>query len=184
MRIKFSKDMLEILSRSREEALRTGSYGMGVDHLMLGILRKPSAMILSAMESAGITPSAMKQFIDSRIFMEKEIPYSDLFRIQPTKGTQSVLNMASLEALREGTDQVDATHLLIAICKTRGNATSDFLTLKGVEHETIPDLLRKNKTAEKASLSNLPKPEGLAAVLAEQLQNAMNFQGPENGPLS
>ena len=39
MEIKFSPELLCILNYARDEAMRTGSYGIGPDHLFLGIIR-------------------------------------------------------------------------------------------------------------------------------------------------
>ena len=39
MTIKFSNEMLSILGYARDEAMRTGSYGVGADHIVLGLLR-------------------------------------------------------------------------------------------------------------------------------------------------
>ena len=39
MEIKISDELNTIIGYAREEALRTGSYGIGPDHLFLGIIR-------------------------------------------------------------------------------------------------------------------------------------------------
>ena len=39
MTIRISEELNLILNFSREEAMRTGSYGIGPDHMMLGIIR-------------------------------------------------------------------------------------------------------------------------------------------------
>ena len=39
MEMKISDELNLIVRYAREEAMRTGSYGIGTDHLVLGILR-------------------------------------------------------------------------------------------------------------------------------------------------
>ena len=39
MEIKVSDELNGIINYSRDEAMRTGSYGIGPDHLFLGIIR-------------------------------------------------------------------------------------------------------------------------------------------------
>ena len=39
MEIKISDELNDIIRYARDEAMRTGSYGIGPDHLFLGILR-------------------------------------------------------------------------------------------------------------------------------------------------
>ena len=40
MEMRISDELNLIVRYAREEAMRTGSYGIGVDHLVLGILRQ------------------------------------------------------------------------------------------------------------------------------------------------
>ena len=39
MEIRISEELNSIINYAREEAMRTGSYGIGPDHLFLGIIR-------------------------------------------------------------------------------------------------------------------------------------------------
>ena len=39
MKMRIAEELNDIVKYAREEAMRTGSYGIGVDHLMLGLLR-------------------------------------------------------------------------------------------------------------------------------------------------
>ena len=38
MEIKVTEELNRIINYAREEAMRTGSYGIGPDHLMLGLI--------------------------------------------------------------------------------------------------------------------------------------------------
>ena len=78
MEISISDELNSIINYSREEAMRTGSYGIAPDHLFLGIIRHAENTASDALRGLGCDLTEMKQFIDSRVFTNEHIPYSDL----------------------------------------------------------------------------------------------------------
>ena len=68
MEIRISEELNSIISLSRDEAMRTGSYGIAPDHLMLGIIRHGENSAMDILRGLGTDVSEMKQFIDSKIF--------------------------------------------------------------------------------------------------------------------
>ena len=69
MEMKISDELNLIVRYAREEAMRTGSYGIGTDHLVLGILRHADNNACRALRGLGADPEEMKQFIDVHIFI-------------------------------------------------------------------------------------------------------------------
>ena len=74
MEIGISDELNSIINFSREEAMRTGCYGIAPDHMFLGILRHKDNTGYDALMGLGIDVNEMKQFIDSRIFTNEHIP--------------------------------------------------------------------------------------------------------------
>ena len=178
MQIKFSKEMDTIVAYARDEAMRTGSYGLGVDHLMLGILRHSDNDAFRLITSRGIVPADMKEAIDRVVFRNRPIPYSDLDTIQPTRSAANVLNMSAVEALKEGLEEVSPLHLLKAICRTEGTVTSRLLS----QHRITPDSIRtggkeKNGTAKVSTPA--PNLADIAGAIGEQLSNLIGSAGDE-----
>ena len=54
MEISISDELHSIINFSREEAMRTGSYGIAPDHLFLGILRHRENIATDALRAAEI----------------------------------------------------------------------------------------------------------------------------------
>ena len=73
MEISISDELNSIINFSREEAMRTGSYGIAPDHLFLGILRHRENTAVDALRGAMIDIEEMKQFI-AAINEDKEVP--------------------------------------------------------------------------------------------------------------
>ena len=173
MQVKFSDDFNKVMEYSRCEAARTGSYGINVDHLMLGLLRHGDNDAVRTLTGLGVDTGSLKEFIDSRIFREKAVPWSMADGIKATRGAQSVLNMAAFEALKTGIHEITPVHLLLAISRTSGNASTEYLASRGIGSREIieklritsPDSLSGNGGQETVKL------EDIAGSIAEQIGN-------------
>ena len=69
MEISISDELSSIINFSREEAMRTGSYGIAPDHLFLGIIRHRENTAVDALRGTMVDIDEMKQFIDEKIFI-------------------------------------------------------------------------------------------------------------------
>ena len=100
MDLKISDALNGIISYAREEAMRTGSYGIGPDHLFLGIIRHADNDAAVAPATMEVDMQQLKAFIDSRVFTNEQIPYSELEHIAFSRAAQNVLSLTVLEAGR------------------------------------------------------------------------------------
>lgn len=144
MEIRVSEELNSIINYAREEAMRTGSYGIGPDHLFLGILRHNDNAASTALKGLGTDLDSMKQFIDSRIFTNENIPYSELEHITFSRGAQNVLSITIMEATRLKCQEARTQHLLLALCRTTGSYGQAYLRNIGVDYGRILTYMEKN----------------------------------------
>ena len=137
MEMRISDELNLIVRYAREEAMRTGSYGIGIDHLVLGILRHADNDACRTLRGLGADPEEMKQFIDMHIFRQGSIPYSDADQVVLSRSAQSLLNLTILEATRLKHTETDGSHLLLAVCRTEGNYSQAFLKNRGVTYPAV-----------------------------------------------
>jgi len=137
MDIKISNELNGIIGYAREEAMRTGSYGIGPDHLFLGILRHPDNAARRVLESLDTDLEQLKKFIDSRIFTNEQIPYSELDHISFSRGAQNVLSLTVLEATRLKCTEASSQHLLLALCRTTGSYGQAYLRNMGIDYGKV-----------------------------------------------
>ena len=142
--MKISDELNRVIGYSREEALRTGSYGIGPDHLFLGILRQDECNAHKALAEMGVNLGAMKEFIDSRIFTNEEIPYSEIDKINFSRSSQSILSLTIIEAARMHYEEAESQHLLLALCRTSGSYGLAFLRNNGIDYGRIISHLEKS----------------------------------------
>ena len=144
MDIKVSDELNGIITYAREEAMRTGSYGIGPDHLFLGILRHEDNNACRALKGLEVDTAQLKKFIDSRVFTNEQIPYSELDHIQFSRGAQNVLSLTVMEATRVRSGEASSQHLLLALCRTTGSYGQAFLRGVGVDYGRILSWMEKD----------------------------------------
>ena len=149
MEISISDELNSIINFSREEAMRTGSYGIAPDHLFLGILRHRENTAVDALRGAMIDIEEMKQFIDEKLFTNEHIPYSDIDKVSFSRGAQNVLSFTILEATKLRSAQASSQHLLLALCKVGSSYGSTYLHDQGIDYGHIYKYLDRNELLDK-----------------------------------
>lgn len=141
MQIRISEELNTILLYARDEAMRTGSYAIGADHLMLGILRHGENAACLLLQDLGVDLRAFKRFVDGCLFRERSVPYSAEDKMTVARSAQNVINMAAFEALKAGSAEVQALHLLLALSRSAGTATASRLSDDGAGTRALLDRL-------------------------------------------
>lgn len=144
MQMKISEELSKIIEFSRDEALRTGSYGIGPDHLFLGIIRHGENMAFQAMRDLGADTDALKKFIDERVNTNEQIPYSEIDKITYSRGAQSVLTLTIMEAQRAKAEEASSQHLLLALCRSTGSYGQAYLRSIGIDYGRLLAYMEKN----------------------------------------
>ena len=171
MEIKFSQEMLTILNYARDEAMRTGSYGIGADHVVLGVLRHGDNNACRALSACGIDAGSLKNAIDTRIFSDQAVPWQDLPRVRPTRAAAALLNGSAYEALKHGQHEIRSSHFLLALLRSEGNVSVDILQHLGLSYDRLYELMREHRFVlqRQEQEAVLPGIEDLLGPLGEQL---------------
>lgn len=117
MEIRLTDQLNAILNYSREEALRTGNYEIGPDHFMLGILRHDNNSACDILRDMGVDLSHLKNYLDSKVSTNTQIPYSEVDRIVFSRTAQNLLSIAFIETRKSDCYVTSAVHLMLALFK-------------------------------------------------------------------
>lgn len=142
MEIRISDELNDIIRYARDEAMRTGSYGIGPDHLFLGVLRHGDNAAFRTVTGLGIDADNFKRFIDSHIFTNEPIPYAESDKISFTRYAQNVLSITVMEASKQGVTEANSLHLLLALCRTTENYGQAYLRQHGVDYGRLLSYMR------------------------------------------
>ena len=154
MEIRISGELNDIIRYAKDEAMRTGSYGIGPDHLFLGVLRHGDNAAFRTVTGLGIDADNFKRFIDSHIFTNEPIPYAESDKISFTRYAQNVLSITVLEASKQGVTEANSLHLLLALCRTTENYGQAYLRQHGVDYGRLLSYMR-----DEGILGKEPEPE-------------------------
>ena len=134
MQLQVSDDLNLVIKYAREEAMRTGSYGIGPDHLFLGLIRQEENSAFRILQNLGVEPAELKAFIDQRIFTNETIPYDQIDHINFSRQAQNVLSITVMEATRLKSPKAEAHHLLLALCRTTESYGQAYLRARGIDY--------------------------------------------------
>ena len=169
MEIKFSTDLQTILCYARDEAMRTGSYAIGADHIVLGMLRHRDNDACRMLAACGVDPDAFKAAIDAQVFAEQPVPWQEQGRIRPTRTAAALLGGAAYEALKQGLHEISVSHLLLALSRHEKSAAADLLRSRQLDYDHLLPLMREKRYALPEQETALPRMEDLLEPLNEQL---------------
>lgn len=124
--------------------MRTGSYGIGPDHLLLGLIRHGENDACDALKSLEVDLQELKQFIDGRIFTNEHIPYSEFDNISFSRSAHNILSLTVLEATRAKSEEAQPVHLLLALARASGSYGQSFLRDIGVDYGRILGFLERS----------------------------------------
>ena len=152
MEAKFSPRVKEVISFSREEALRLGHDYIGVEHFLLGLIREGEGIGMKTMESLGVESKDLRKKIERGI-KNKKVDMGNNKNIPLTKQAERVLKITFLEAKLLNCDIIGTEHLVLSILKQGDNIVTQTLRQYNIDYDiykTELELLQEDFTSEMA----------------------------------
>ena len=150
MDAQFSQRVKDVLSYSKEEAVRLGNSHISVEHLFLGLLRDGEGRAIETLILLG------GELYDLRMAIEKEIkndvpaPLADPESLPLLKSAERILKLVYLEARAMKEKTIYTTHLLLAILKDENNFASRYLKENGITYSIFKQELEHVAPESKA----------------------------------
>ena len=176
MDAKFSPRVKEVISYSREEALRLGHDYIGVEHLLLGIIREGEGVAMKMIESSGINSKDLRKKLESKLDSGQLSELKSSGNIPLLKQAEKVLKITYLEAKLFKSNMIGTEHLLLSILKEDNNIASSILKEHNLNYESIkeeldimmesgykPDVLPESKFPESADEDDMEKEDSFSS---------------------
>lgn len=155
MEAKFSPRVKDVISYSREEALRLGHDFIGVEHLLLGIIREGEGTAIQIMKNLGVDLKELRRVVESST-RSASAKSGNLGNIPLVKQAEKVLKITYLEAKLFKSPTIGTEHLLLSILKDEDNVATRALSKFNVEYDTVRDELDAMGTGD--DLAGMDKP--------------------------
>ncbi len=137
MEAKFSPRVKDVISYAREEALRLEHDFIGVEHLLLGLLREGEGTAMEILKRLEVDFPSLKKTIESSIKTTSAKPYAirNANNIPLVKQAENVLKITYLEAKVFKSDIIGTEHLLLSILKDEDNVATRALSRFNVSYD-------------------------------------------------
>ncbi|MQY78725.1 MAG: AAA domain-containing protein [Bacteroidetes bacterium] len=148
MDAKFSQKIKDVLSYSKEEAIRLGNKYIGPEHLFLGIIREGEGLAIDVLVSLGADLNDLKRMIEGSIKSENPDDLTDIENIPLLKQSERILKLVYLEAKSLSQSTIDTGHLLLALLKDENSLVTrkleelhiNYQMVRSELEESIPDI--------------------------------------------
>jgi ATP-dependent Clp protease ATP-binding subunit ClpC len=121
----FSNRVREVISYSREEAIRLGHDYIGTEHLLLGIIREGEGIAVKILRNLGCDLLKLKKAVEDTVRSTgKSLSVGN---IPLTKQAEKVLKITYLEAKLYKSDVIGTEHLLLSLLRDNENIAAQIL---------------------------------------------------------
>jgi ATP-dependent Clp protease ATP-binding subunit ClpC len=141
MEAKFSNRVKEVISLSREEALRLGHDFIGAEHLLLGMIREGDGVAIGLLKKLGVSLEEVRLTIEQATKGSATNNVKNLQNIPLTRQSEKVLKITYLEAKIFKSPLIGTEHLLLSILRDEDNVATQILHRFNVNYEVIKEML-------------------------------------------
>ena len=137
MEAKFSPKVKEVISYSREEALRLKHDQIGIEHLLLGLIREGDGMAIKVLRSLTIDIQLFRKKVEDAIKDRVTTVPGNVNSLPLTKQAEKVLKITLLEAKSMKQETVGTEHLVLSILKNKENIVTQLLNKWDINYEVF-----------------------------------------------
>ncbi|MBL7861437.1 MAG: ATP-dependent Clp protease ATP-binding subunit [Cyclobacteriaceae bacterium] len=141
MEAKFSNRVKEVISLSREEALRLGHDYIGTEHLLLGMIREGEGVAVGVLKKLGVPLEELRNEIEKVSKGTATHEIKNLANIPLTRASEKVLKITYLEAKIFKAQLIGTEHLLLSILRDPDNLGTQILNKFDVAYDVVKEML-------------------------------------------
>lgn len=141
MEAKFSNRVKEVISLSREEALRLGHDYIGTEHLLLGMIREGEGVAVSILKKLGVPLDELRNSIERAVKGTANHNVKNLANIPLTRQSEKVLKITYLEAKIFKSQLIGTEHLLLSILRDEDNIATQILQKFDANYDAVKEML-------------------------------------------
>lgn len=144
----FSAQVKEIISFSREEALRLGNDFIGTEHLLLGLIREGENTAIKILQQLNVDLYELRKEIELAVKDKTGKNIANINSLPLTKQAEKVIRVTVLEAKAMKSPLVETEHLILSILKNRENIATQILNQLDIDYDIFRNELGMVKNPE------------------------------------
>ena len=158
----FSPRVKDVITYSKEEALRLGHDFIGTEHLMLGILRDGNGKAIHILNNLAIDLDFLRRKVE---ILSPAIPNVEISNekknLHLTRQAERALKTTFLEAKVFQSTLISTAHLLLCILRNENDPTTKLMNKLKIDYDSVKEqyINMTPNHNEEDFLENLPKSE-------------------------
>ncbi|MFT4983768.1 MAG: ATP-dependent Clp protease ATP-binding subunit ClpC [Flavobacterium sp.] len=154
----FSPRVKDVITYSKEEALRLGHDFIGTEHLMLGILRDGNGKAIQILNSLSVDLDHLRKKVEILSPATPGVETSvEKKNLHLTRQAERALKTTFLEAKVFQSSSVSTAHLLLCILRNENDPTTKLLNKLKIDYDVAKEQYINMAPNEEEFLENLPK---------------------------
>ena len=172
----FSPRVKDVISYSKEEALRLGHNFIGTEHLMLGILRDGGGKAIAIFNAIEINLEELRRKVEilNPAAIDDAQLLNDKKNLHLTRQAERALKTTFLEAKLFQSELINTVHLLLCILRNENDPTTKLLTQLNVDYDIVKEQFKLMLANDSDAYDDLPS----GASFPEEKDN--EGEGKEN----
>ena len=141
----FSSRVKDVITYSKEEAIRLGHDFIGTEHLLLGILRDGGGKAIKILSSLDIDLDFLRKKIEILSPPNPIMNYEENLRknLHLTRQAERALKTTFLEAKLFQGNSINTAHLLLCILRNENDPTTKLLEKLNLNYEVVKDQFKE-----------------------------------------
>ena len=140
----FSPKVRDVITFSKEEALRLGHEFIGTEHLLLGLIRKGEGKAIEILTAFDVDLNLLRKKLEqlnptNPTFVDN----SNKPNLQLTRQAEKALKTTFLEAKLYQSDSIDTAHLLLCILRNENDPTTKLVQKYNVNYDDAKALYKQ-----------------------------------------
>ena len=138
MEAKFSPRVKDLISHSRDEAVRLMNEFVGAEHLLLGLIRLNEGTGVHILQEFNLDLPKVKAEVE-KILSKSSVTYIANLNLPLLKQTENIIKQSYLEAKEFKSPVIGTEHLLLTILRNEDSVACQVLNKFGVMYENARD---------------------------------------------
>ena len=138
----FSSRVKDVISYSKEEALRLGHKQIGTEHLLLGMLRDGGGKAISILNSIDVDLDELRkniELLNPAIIDSSELKLNEKKNLHLTRQAERALKTAFLEAKLFQNNSINTAHLLLCILRNDNDPVTKILGKMNISYDNVKE---------------------------------------------
>ena len=156
----FSPRVKDVITYSKEEALRLGHDFIGTEHLMLGILRDGNGKAIQILNNLNVDLDHLRRKVEilspASPSLEVNVEKKNLHL---TRQAERALKTTFLEAKVFQSSSISTAHLLLCILRNENDPTTKLLNKLKIDYDVAKEQYLNMTPNEEDFIENLPRNE-------------------------